>query len=173
NEVKDIIDSSDDPALVARALHHAQYSKNQELIFDRAISLLKHTDRNVRMEATEYFLRQTEKALKPFLTLYDLVTDIDLKWRLLYIFSEKFPKIAVREAKQILIDWEKLKRSSKQEIPATEKPADTGSEEPTILEMLSLRILARYAPEALAAISRSEVWQPYENILVLYVGEKS
>ena len=54
-----------------------------------------------------------------------------------------------------------------------EKPADTGSEEPTILEMLSLRILARYAPEALAAISRSEVWQPYENILVLYVGEKS
>ncbi len=162
NEVKDIIDSSDDPQKIAGALHHAQYSKNQELVFDRVVSLLRHADRNVRMEATEYFLRQTEKSLRPFLTMYSLVTDTDLKWRLLYIFSEKFPGKAVREAKQILGEWEeKIKRLSPQEAA-----------EPTILEMLSLRIIAKQAPEDLAAISsRPELWQPYEKILALYTGE--
>lgn len=159
NEVKDIIDSSDDPAKVALALHHAQYSKNHELVFDRVISLLRHTDRNVRMEATEYFLRQTEKALKPFLTMYSFVTDIDLKWRLLYIFSEKFPEKAVKEARSIIINWENIKRT---------EPKVT---EPTILEALSLRILSKYSPQDLAVVSRSEFWKPYEKILALYVSE--
>lgn len=141
-------------------LHEAQYSKNPKVVFDTLVPLLKHPDRRIRREATEFFLLQQAKALRPFLTMYDLVTDIDLKWRLLYIFSEKFPEEAVREAKAILDRWENVNNIS-QGAPVSKK-------EPTILEILSLQILAKHSPRALSVLSQSESWKPYEKIVALY-----
>jgi len=163
-DIKRIVDadvgSVEDPQKLVSLLHEAQFSKHPELLFDRIVPLLKHPSRNVRREATEFFLmRGTKRALQTFLTTYTLATDTDLKWRLLYMVSEKFPEEAVREAKWILNSWENVNRMSQQ------------PPELTILEALSLRILAHHSPKDLALFLGSESWKPYEKIEALYITE--
>jgi len=89
---------------ITKALRQAQHTLNAEQLLSTVFGLLRHENRRVRMEATQYFLSLPDTAVIPILKMYSMLKDDEMKWRVFHIISEKIPEKAVSEAKRIFHD---------------------------------------------------------------------
>ncbi len=135
---------SKDSEILIRALRQAQITSNAESLTTQIFQLLKHDDRNVRMEATQFFLSLPETALAPLLKMYSMIKNPEVRWRVFYIISEKIPQQALDEARRIYHD----------------------REEGGLIKVLSMRFLSKYAPYEL--VLPTSIGDPFYKLIRFY-----
>ena len=121
---------SNNKMVLLETLREAQKMINGRALSSQVFPFLSHRDRDIRSDATAFFLSLPAEALYPLLRLYRIVDDREIRIRLFYILSERLPKMLYYEAERILRDER---------------------EESRHLKMLSLRVLSKISPADLHA----------------------